>query len=336
VIEDHTDITKGDKNFVAGLSAEQQQSPIRGIVLMIAAGATFCISSVFVKQLSGDYSAFQIVFIRSFFVIVVALAIAARSGGLNALKTKHPFLHIARGCIGFLSVCSFFYAVQRLPIADAMTAAYCAPLFITALSVPLLKEVVGIRRWAAVVVGFTGVVVVAGPQGATNIALLVAIFSALTYAGVAILIRKMGSTETLASVAFYTAAIYIILGAVISIPTWVPIAPSDWLIFGGIGLFGTIAQILMTASYRSAPVAVVSPFEYTSFVWAIGFDFIIWNLSPAWATLAGSSIIIASGIYIVHRETVQNRTPVQPGSPRVPMGSTFNDPQTEQRKPQDS
>lgn len=317
---------------MTGLSTEQRHSSFLGIALMIAAGATFCVSSVFVKQLSGDYSAFQIVFIRSFFVITVALIIAARMGGLSALKTKHPGLHAARGIIGFFSVSCFFYAVRELPIADAMTAAYCAPLFITALSVPLLKEIVGVRRWAAVLIGFAGVIVVAGPQGATNIALLVAILSALAYAFVAILIRKMGTTETLASVSFYTAAIYLILGAGISFPHWQPIPQSDWLLFCGVGLFGTIAQILMTASYRAAPVAVVSPFEYTSFVWAIGFDFMIWNLPPAWATLVGATIIISSGIYIVHREGINKRQPVQPGSPRIPMGGTFNDPQAGQKR----
>lgn len=311
---------------MAGLSIDDRNRSIRGIALMVAAGATFCTSSVFVKQLAADYTPFQVVFIRSVFVIAAAALIAARTGGFSALRTDHPWLHIGRGVFGFLSVSLFFYAVTHLAIADAMTAAYCAPLFITALSVPLLRETVGFRRWSAVVVGFLGVVAVAAPQGAANAAMAAAIASALLYALVAILIRRMGSSETMASVAFYTAAIYLIVGGVISALYWTPIAPGDGWLFVGLGVAGTIAQLLMTAAYRAAPVSVVSPFEYTSFVWALAFDFVIFATDPAPATVGGAFVIIASGMYILHREGVRGTQPVRRGSPRTPMGGTFNDP----------
>jgi drug/metabolite transporter (DMT)-like permease len=311
---------------MAGLSAEERNRSIRGIALMVCAGAAFCTSSVFVKQLGGDYSAFQVVFIRSLFVIAAAAVIAGRMGGFSALKTRNPWLHLGRGVFGFISVSLFFFAVTRLAIADAMTAAYCAPLFITALSVPLLGEAVGLRRWLAVGVGFTGVVLVAAPSGSVDPALAAAIGSALLYALVAILIRKMGASETMASVAFYTALIYLILGGAISALLWTPIAPGDLWLFAGVGVAGTVAQLLMTASYRAAPVAVVSPFEYTSFVWAILFDAVIFAVAPAWATLGGAAIIIASGLYILHREGVRHSRPVRRGSPRTPMGGTLNDP----------
>ncbi|MHC8508321.1 MAG: DMT family transporter [Rhodospirillales bacterium] len=301
-------------------------------MLMLGAAGIFCVSSVCLKQLAGDYTVFQVVTVRTVFALSLAVFITARAGGVRALKTGHPFLHLGRSVIGFFSISTFFFALQRMPIADAMTAAYCAPLFITALSVPLLKERVGRRRWTAVAVGFAGVAVVAAPEGAFNIGLAAALASALSYSLTAILIRKMSTTETMASVSFYTAVIYLALGLCVSIPLWEPMRAEDLPLFAVIGVAGAAAQLMMTASYRAAPVAVIAPFEYTSFVWALAFDFIIFNLSPSWATLAGAGIIIASGLYIVRREDVRKAAPVTPPAARTPMGVTFNDPQTGRRK----
>lgn len=311
---------------------EDRSGQLRGVIYMLAAAFVFCVSSVSLKQMAGDYTVFQVIVIRTVFALALAVFIAARAGGVTALKTEHPYLHIARSVIGFFSISAFFFALQNLPIADAMTAAYCAPLFITALSVPLLKEQVGRRRWTAVFIGFAGVAVVAAPEGAFNIGLAAALASALSYGFVAILIRKMSATETLASVSFYTSVFYMVLGLCVSIPLWETIRAEDWPLFVIIGVAGAGAQILMTASYRAAPVAAVAPFEYSSFVWALAFDFVIFSLTPSWATLAGAAVIIASGLYIVRREDVRKAAPVTPPAPRTPMGMTFNDPQTRRER----
>lgn len=320
-------MTQADRP-VNGEPAEDRRGRLRGVVLMICAAAVFCVSSACLKQLAGDYTAFQAVTVRTVFALALALFITARAGGVKALKTEHPFLHLGRSIAGFASISLFFFALMRLPIADAMTAAYCAPLFITALSVPMLKEKVGARRWTAVFIGFAGAAVAAAPEGAFNIGLAAALASALTYSFTAILIRKMSATETMASVSTYTAAVYLVLGLCFSIPLWKPILAEDLWLFAGVGVAGAAAQLLMTASYRAAPAAVAAPFEYTSFVWAVAFDFIIFNLTPSGATLAGAGIIIISGLYIVRREDVRKSAPVSPPAPRTPMGATFNDPQT--------
>lgn len=276
-----------------------------GIAWMIAAVTLLSAMDALAKWLSQRYPILQLVFMRSLLALIpLALYIAWRGDWRVALRTRRPMVHVVRSAVGIVSLVCFFTAFANLPLATAVTMAFTAPLFVTALSVPLLDERVGPRRWSAVIAGFLGVLVIARPgAGAYDPMILLPLAGAFLYALVIIFLRQMGRTESSSAIVFYYAVSAAAVSGLAMPWLWVtPQAEDLWLILA-FGLFGGFGQIAITNAFRYGEVAVVAPFDYLALVWATGFGFWIWGDVPSLWVGVGAAIIVASGLYIVHRES---------------------------------
>lgn len=274
-----------------------------GAILLFAAMDTL------IKFLTADYPVPQLMFVRSLVALLLVGGYTLwRGGGIAAMRTRRPWGHVWRAFAGLISMGCFFYAFRELPLADVYVLSFAGPLFITALSAPLLGEPVGWRRWVAVVVGFGGVVVMAQPStGAPLVPVLVGLCAALFYALAALAVRGLSRTETSASIVLYLLLTTTVVSGALTIPVWT--APTAYALglMALVGAIGAGAQVLLTQAFRRAPPAVVAPFEYTGMVWASLFGWMVFGDLPTAPVLLGAMVIIGSGLYILHRETVVAR-----------------------------
>ena len=294
------------------ITIEQHSSGViaRAIGLYSFAILVLSLMDVLIKWLSAEYSTVQIVFFRSVFGLVPLVFVIARSGGLAALKTRKWPAHLLRGLIGLATGLCFFYAFKVMPLADAYAIAFAAPLVMTALSMPILGETVGLRRWAAVVVGFLGVVVMLRPGTAgigelLTIGTVSAIAGTILFALVVLLTRKLSRTETNAAIIFHGGLVSVVgSAALLPLGSVVPDI-AGFLLLATVGLLGGVGVIAFTEALRHGPVAILAPFDYTAMIWAVVFGYLIWSDLPDGWTLAGTAIVVASGLYVLHRETRQ-------------------------------
>jgi len=288
-------------------------NPLKGVALKVAATLVFTIMGVFVKLVAETIPTGQIVFCRSFFgAFPILLLLAHRRELPGALATRHPFAHLTRVSIGISSMFLGFAALALIPLPDATAIGYASPIFAVVFAALLLKEVVRIYRWSAVVVGLVGVLVIlsphlTAPRGVTGDDLsttgaLLALSGAICGALAMVTVRRLTRTEQTGTIVFYFSAGGAAI-ALLSIPFgWVVPSPRDMAILVTIGLLGGIAQILVTHSYRFADTSVIAPFEYTSLVWSILLAWWIFGDVPGPAMLAGSVIVIAAGLFVIWRE----------------------------------
>ena len=277
----------------------------KGIVIMCAATLVFSILNAAAKYLLEKYPINELVFFRSAFTILPVLWLAQRDGhGFASLRTRRLGAHAWRGVLGVLSMGAQIVALAMLPISDVTAFIFTAPLFITALSVPLLGERVGVHRWSAVVIGFLGVLVMVQPgAGGISAGGLVAVGGSAAYALAVITIRQMSGSEPAATIVFYNAFVGMVVAAV-SLPfRWQTPDLVDLAVLMVIGIGGGFAQFWQTSAYHLAPVAVVAPFSYSSLLWATILGFAIWDEVPTHEVLMGSILVVASGLYILYRET---------------------------------
>ena len=279
----------------------------RGIFYMLAAVAFFCAMDALIKRLVADFSPVQVMFFRNLFAFVPIAPFLLRDGGLVALRTKRLGAHLLRSFAGLASMVCFFTSFAVMPLADAVAISLSAPIFITALSVPLLGEQVGSRRWAAVLVGFVGVLVMVRPGGEAMMrwVALWPLAGAVLYALALIAIRHLGATERPATTAFYFTLVGTLATGLAQPFVWNTPGPLDLALLVMVGFLGGFAQMSMTQALRLAPAAVLAPFDYTALVFAILFGYVFWSEVPDLALLAGAAIVIASGLYIIHRETLR-------------------------------
>jgi drug/metabolite transporter (DMT)-like permease len=277
---------------------------LRGILSMLAAVAAFAIMDVSIKRLVETYPAIQVTFLRGFASIPFLLAGTALFGRWRDLIPRRWKLHVVRGVLAAAVLWLFVYAVKLLSLGDAYSIFMSAPLLITALSVPLLHERVGWRRWLAVIVGLIGVLVILKPSGNEWVSLggLAAFAAALGYAVNAITIRILQRTDTGAATIIWSLLVLTLISGAFSISGWLPIRGQDagWIL--SLGISGAMGQYLITYAFRSAAPSVLAPLEYTALAWGMLFDYLIWLTTPTNRMLVGASIIVASGLYVFHRE----------------------------------
>lgn len=287
----------------SALDAERAAAAGRGIALMVLAVGLFAVMDALVKWLGPSYPTLQIVFFRSLFAFIPLAAFVLRGRSLGALRTRRPLGHALRSLVGIVALSCFFYAYAHMPLANVVAIAFAAPLFVTALSVPLLGELVGVRRWSAVLVGFAGVLVMVRPDaGAFDGLAAIALAGTVFYALAMIFVRKLSRTETSAAIVFYySLASTLVAGAFMPFqwvtPTWL-----DLGLLVAVGLVGGVAQIAMTNAFRLADVSVVMPFDYTAMLWAALFGFLVWGDVPGLNIWLGAAIVMMSGLYILRRE----------------------------------
>ncbi len=296
------------------MSAPSPYPPHRigaGIALKLGAVIAMGLMSALVK-LAAERGAhtLEIVFFRNLFAFIPLLAYILATRGWMVLRTSRPLGHLTRSAIGVSGMVCGFAAVGMMPLSDYTAITFAAPLFITALSQPVLGEKVGPHRWVAVVVGFVGVMVMVRPDPVNLIGLgaLLALGQAFGTAGAMLAIRQLGTTEPGPTIVFYFTLAATLVGAAGLPFVWTRPSPELLLILVACGLMGGVGQILMTQAFRLAPAAIVAPFEYAALLWAGLLGFSLWGETPAATTLVGGTIVIASGLYILWRETRRSRS----------------------------
>lgn len=281
-----------------------QSQSLRGVLAMLAAAASFAVMDVIMKRLVETYPPMQVTFIRGIASLPFLIAATALFGNWRELAPVRWQLHLLRGLISVGTLCSFVYAVSILSLADAYSIFMSAPLLITALSVVLLHDRVDAQRWIAVLIGMSGVIIVLRPTGAGLVTVggLAAFGAALGYAVSAITIRILARTDTNAATVLWALLLMTIISGVLAAPRWIDLRPQDWLWILCLGVSGAFGQYFITDAFRRAQPAVIAPLEYTALAWGMLYDWLIWNTSPSVRMLAGASIIVASGLYVIRRE----------------------------------
>jgi len=267
----------------------------------------FAMMDASVKWLGATYPTAQIMFFRCSVALVPVLVIIMARGGPGILRTGQKKLHLLRSALGIAAMGFAFYAFSLMPLAEAISILHTAPLFMTALSVILLREAVGFRRWSAIILGFIGMLLVIRP-GADMLAngSLYMLTAAFLIGCTTIVIRHLGKIDDPVCITFYFTASGVIISTVgIFIQGWQQPPMPDFALLSMVGLLGGMAQYLMTLSYQRLAVGIVAPLKYLSIVFGGGIAFLAWREVPDLQTVFGISIIILSGLYTLHRELVR-------------------------------
>jgi drug/metabolite transporter (DMT)-like permease len=275
-----------------------------GIMLMVAAVASFTLMNVFVKLIGPDFHAIQLTFIRNFVAAIVLLPLLIRSGGIAILSTKRFSTHFYRCILGVAGNTLYFFSFQILSVSDVIVISQAVPLFVTVMAVVFLGEVVGFRRYIAIIFGFIGVLIAVNPTGSIEFTSLIAVLATILWAATILIVRSLANTESPLTIALYFMVIGAILTGAIQPWYWQPIPIDILWMFIGIGVAGASGQLLMAYALKLAEASIVSPFNYTAIIWAVAFDALLWGIFPTWTTIIGATIITIAGIYIFRRETI--------------------------------
>lgn len=286
------------------VSGGRVQNPPLGILLLCAGVACFATGEACVKTLSHDYDILQVVWARYLFHGLVFLLVFSRSGIVSQMRTRRPFLHLARSVVLMLGTVCFFTALIYLSLPEAVAINFASPLLVTALSIPFLGEKVGPRRWAAICVGFAGVLLIIRPGvGAMHWAAILPLGTAVCYAIYQILTRISGRTEATRTSLFWTSAVGIVVMSCIVPFVWKAPDATGWILMVTIGaLFGS-GHYLLIRAFEIAPVSSLSPFLYTQILWSTVLSILVFAQYPDRFSVAGAAVVVCSGLYIWHRET---------------------------------
>ena len=292
---------------VAPPPSRHEQSSRRAAVIMLLAVAVFSLMDAGLKELAGRYPPLQVAALRGASSLPFVLVWVAATSGLRPLLQVRWPLHLLRGAIGIGMMATFAYALRTLPLTTAYSIFFIAPLLITALSVPLLGEKVGPRRWAAIAIGLLGVLVLLRPtgDGLLSWAALAVVVAALGYAVSAITVRVLGRTDSTASMMVWLLVFMAIGAGVLAAPGWVSIRPVDLWVIAGVGLAGALGQYAITEAFRIGEASRIAPLEYTALVWGVLLDVALWGVLPDAVTWLGAAIIVCSGLYLLRRERIR-------------------------------
>jgi len=297
-------------------------SNVKGVSFLVLAALFISLQNIAVKWIGGDYSVLEIVTFRSLIALPCTLLFYRYEGKRGLPTTQRPKLEYVRGFSLFLSYTTHFMGLAALALADVESIRYSGPLMITFLSVVILGEKVGPRRWLALIVGFMGVLLVVSPGSATfNIGSIFILISVLFYALTVMLTRKLQTTDSSATMAYYSSLVYLVAALVLApLPAIVGEMPNahpsiaflirawnmptlfDLVIMSGLGLVWAGWMYFMSRAYSLAQASVIAPFEYVSLPINIMWGFLIWQEIPTLMTVAGAALTLSSGLYILYRE----------------------------------
>jgi drug/metabolite transporter (DMT)-like permease len=283
----------------------QAQENLRGILAMLLAVALFSVMDAQLKLLAGTYGPLQVAFMRGVTSLPFVLLPVVLRGRIGRLRPVNLRLHLLRGVLSILMLGSFIYAVRESSLATTYSIFMFAPLLVAAISVPLLGERVAGAQWTAIAVGLGGVLLMVAPRGDggwVSLGALAALVAVVTYSLSAVTIRMLSRTDTTESMVFWFSVLLSVGAGLLAIPGWVPLQAAHWPLFAGIGVTGALGQQFITEAFRRAPAAVVAPFEYTALLWGVALDLAIWRVLPGGVTVAGGTIVIGAGLYLLQRE----------------------------------
>jgi drug/metabolite transporter (DMT)-like permease len=300
---------------------------LTGILFAIGGTLIFSVNDVSIKFLSGGYALHQVILIRALVAMTFILAVIHWSDrGWAQIATSRPKAHLLRVGIVMVSNVTYFTGLAVMPLADAVAVAYVSPIVITLLSILFLGERVGPRRWAAVIIGMLGVIVMLRPgAGVIQPAALLVLFSAVLYAAGNLLARHMGGTESAMTLSFYVQLGFIFISLAMGLTVgdghlaeddgiwaflfrpwiWPPLA--DWPIFLATGLSVGIGGMMVTQAYRTTEAGLIAPFEYVGMPLAIFWGLVVFGTFPDAIAWVGIALICGSGLYVIWRETVRKR-----------------------------
>jgi drug/metabolite transporter (DMT)-like permease len=289
---------------VSSASALRAHDNLRGVAMMIVAVGALSLMDGGLKLLSPHYQPLQVASIRGLSALPIVLVWVGLHGGYGQLLRVRFPLHVTRGVLGIVMLSTFTYGVRHLPLAEAYSIFFVAPLLITALAVPILRERVDGRRWLAIAVGFVGVVIVLRPTGASALTIpgLAVLITAVGYALSAITVRVLGRTDTTQSMVFWLMTMVGVGAGLLALPQWRPIQPSHWPVVAGIAVTGSLGQWAITEAFRRGEASFIAPFEYTALAWGVLLDWSVWKTLPGPMTFVGATVIILSGLYLIRRE----------------------------------
>lgn len=286
---------------------------LRSIAAMLAAVGCFALMDAVMKLLVAHYPAIQVAALRGLTALPLVVAyVAWRGRAPSLLRVRWP-LHALRGVLMVLMLVLFAWGLRTLPLAEAYTVFFIAPLLITMLSIPVLKERVRTGHWLAIAAGLAGVVVALRPSGEAFLTLgaLAVLGAAGCYAGSAIAGRLLTRSDSSESLVFWATFALAAGAGLLALPQWHPIRGDDAVLLLALAVTGFLGQVAITEAFRHGQAAVVAPFEYTALAWGVGLDWMLWRVTPDATTLAGGAIVVASGIALLRQERARG-TPVLP------------------------
>jgi len=281
---------------------EPQFGRLRGVALMAFSTLAFSAMHSTIKHVSGDVDTFMIVFFRNLFGFVALLPLFIRHG-LTPLRTRRIGTHIFRVSINFVSMTMFFYALAITPLAEVAALSFSAPIFATFLAIFFFKEMVGLGRWAAIILGFLGTVVILRP-GFEQISLgaILALSAALSWGGAIMVIKSLGKTESVLTVTAYMVLLLIPISLIPALlvwewPTWQQLG---WLLL--VGIFGSVGHLTLNQALREAPTNVIMPIDFVRLIWVAIMGYFIFGEMPDIFVWIGGAMIFSSGLWIAHGE----------------------------------
>lgn len=294
----------------------------QGVGFLVLALLIFSLQDISVKWIGGDYPILEIVLFRSLTALPLTLLFFRFEGGRGLPSTTRPGLETVRGLCYFLSYTTYFMGLAALPLADIAAIKFSGPLMITALSVLFLGETVGPRRWLALLVGFAGVLLIVRPGlSAFNLGSVFILVSVLFYALAVILTRRLQTTDSSATMSYYSSLVYLLATAVF-VPlvllvgdfpgahpsvaflfrAWSAPTLLDGVVMAGLGLVWAGGMYFLARAYSVALASVVAPFEYAALPINVLWGFVLWRELPALTTWAGAFLALAIGLYVLYQE----------------------------------
>jgi drug/metabolite transporter (DMT)-like permease len=293
------------------ISAGPGFRPTRAIALRM--GSVVCtavaVSLVKLAAQHGSHPA-ETMFYRYAVAMPFILAWVVKSGGLRAIKTRRPWRQLTRACIGSASMLAMFLTVSNVPLAEATTFSFMAPLIATVLSVFVLGEHVGVHRWLAIGIGVIGMLIMVRPGGAGVLSggdIALGLTSATLIAFSVITLRQLGTTEGAVATVFW----FTLFGAIVTACAFPFFArwhdPFTYLLLTGVSVTAMLGQAFMTSALRYAPISLTAPFEYSQLIWATLLGWLIWSELPGATTIVGAAFIAGAGLYTFYREQYANK-----------------------------
>lgn len=302
-------------------------APLRAIGLIAFGMSIFSLQDVMIRQLGETYPASQIVFVRGLVALVPMAVMVYASGGFATLRVRRPGLNILRGILTLACNVFYYMALVAMPIAEATAIFFLSPLIVTLCSALFMGEPVGARRWAAVAVGFAGILVMLRPgSGLLQPVAILPLVAAVAYAASSLMARSLGKSQTGASLAFSAMLVFVVGSGVCGLligdgrfaasdhpsmafllRAWTLPDIGDGILLMVCGLIAAVGFFCLAQAYRTAPASTVAPFEYVAMPLAILWGILVWSEIPSAMTLLGIGMVIGSGIYTLRREARRNR-----------------------------
>ncbi len=283
---------------------------LRGIVFMLLAVTLFSCLNASVKFLSESYSTTQVLWLRYTGHIVYAFVLLTPRRALGAVRSNRPGLQFSRSVLMIGATVSYYVALRYIPLPTAASINFTSPLMVALLAIPLLGERAGPRRWFAILAGFAGALVIARPGfGAMHPAALLVFGTAFCYGLYQVLTRKVAAYDSSETSIIYTALLgFVATSVVVPFDFQPPRDGTDLLAFFAPGLFGGLGHFFLVKAYENGPASAISPYNYTQLVGSVTLSVIVFDELPGLWTWVGCGIIVASGLYLMHRESLEQRS----------------------------